>query len=170
MEVDQTSTSASKPGPSNTVHLDPSPPRPRPTSHSVESMEVDYGPSLPPRLGADPSRRVDDALDHHLDVVEEPLRLPSTEGKNTLILTNSMILSQARTNTQIRPMTLGLHLVDPKSMLTKLNTKPGPYIFRLLQRRISPLYPDTGLQNLPGRPILIKTNLNMTQTHLTIGK
>ena len=61
VEVDQTSASASKPGPSNTVHLDPSPPppppprppRPRPTSHSVESMEVDYGPSLPPRLGAD---------------------------------------------------------------------------------------------------------------------
>ena len=41
VEVDQISASASKPGPSNTVHLDPSPPRPRPTTHSVESMEVE---------------------------------------------------------------------------------------------------------------------------------
>ena len=40
VEVDQTSASASKPGPSNTVHLDPSPPRPRPLSHSVDSKEV----------------------------------------------------------------------------------------------------------------------------------
>ena len=34
----------------------------------------------------------------------------------------------------------------------------------LSQRRISPLYPDTGLQVLLGRPIPIKTNLNMIQT------
>ena len=92
--------------------------------------------------------------------------------KNTLILKNSMILTQAlpQTHTQIRPMTLGLLLVDQKSMLTKQNTNPGPDIYRLRQRRISPLYPDTGLQNRLGRPILIMTNLNMTQTHLNIGK
>ena len=54
MEVDQTSASASKPGPSTqAVNLDLPPPRPQPTSHSVEEMEVDYGPALPPRLGAD---------------------------------------------------------------------------------------------------------------------
>ena len=54
VEVDQTSTSASKPGPlKQTVNLDPTPPRPQPTSHTVEAMEVNYGPSLPPRLGDD---------------------------------------------------------------------------------------------------------------------
>ena len=54
VEVDQTCASASKPGLSNqAVTLDPPPLRPWPTSHSVEAMEVDYGPSLPPRLGAD---------------------------------------------------------------------------------------------------------------------
>ena len=51
-EVDQTSASASKPGPSSSaVNLDLPPPRPRPISN-VEEMEVDYGPVLPPRLGA----------------------------------------------------------------------------------------------------------------------
>ena len=43
VEVDQTSASASKPGPSNT-RLDP------PSSNPVESMDVDYGPVLPPCL------------------------------------------------------------------------------------------------------------------------
>ena len=81
VEVDQTSASASKPGLSNTVHLDPSPLRPRPLSHSVESMEVDYGPAPPPRLGVDSSRRVDDASGLHLDTVEEPSRLPLTRVK-----------------------------------------------------------------------------------------
>ena len=52
-QVDQTSVSASKPGPSTSaVHLNLPPPRPRTTSH-VEEMEVDYGPALPPRLGSD---------------------------------------------------------------------------------------------------------------------
>ena len=63
VEVDQTSASASKPGPSNqAVTLDPPPPRPRPTSHSVEAMEVDCGPPLPPRLCADQSKQ-DNASD-----------------------------------------------------------------------------------------------------------
>ena len=42
MEADQTSASASKPGPlDSAVNLDLSPPRPQTTSH-VEEMEVDY--------------------------------------------------------------------------------------------------------------------------------
>ena len=54
VEVDQTSASASKPGTSSqAVNLDPPHLRPRPTSQSAEAMEVDYGPALPPRLGAD---------------------------------------------------------------------------------------------------------------------
>ena len=65
VEVDQTSASASKPGPSNT-RLDPSPLRNNP----VKSMEVEYGPALHPRLGIDPSIRVDDASDQHFSTVE----------------------------------------------------------------------------------------------------
>ena len=54
VEVDQTSASGSKPGTSNqAVNLDLPLPRPRPTLHSVEDMEVDYSPTLPPSLGAD---------------------------------------------------------------------------------------------------------------------
>ena len=61
--MDETSASASKPGPSNQAAiLDPPTPRPpRPTSQTVKDMEVEYGPSLPPRLGADH----DNAWDQH---------------------------------------------------------------------------------------------------------
>ena len=61
LEVDQTSTSASKPGTSKqTENLDLTPPRPpprtQPSSHTDEAMEVDLcGPPLPPRLGDDHS-------------------------------------------------------------------------------------------------------------------
>ena len=52
VKVDQ--TTASKAGTSQAaVNLDlPTPRRPRTTSN-VEQMEVDYGPALPPQLGAD---------------------------------------------------------------------------------------------------------------------
>ena len=75
VEVDQTSTSASKPGPSNqAVTLDPPHPRPRPTSHSVEAMEVGYGPSLPPYLGADHSQH-DNTSDQHSSLSNEPTKV-----------------------------------------------------------------------------------------------
>ena len=79
--MDQTSASASKPGPSNkAVTLDPPLPRPRPTSHSVEAMEVDCGPSLLPRLGADQSQH-DNASDQHSDLSDEPTRVASARPK-----------------------------------------------------------------------------------------
>ena len=43
-------------------------------------------------------------------------------------------------------MNLGLHLLDLKSMLIKVNTNPGPDMCRDLQRRISPLYPEEKCQ------------------------
>ena len=73
VEVDQTSASASKPGPSNT-RLDLQ------SFNPVESMEVDYGPALPPHLDSH-SSRVDDASGQHLSPVEEPSRLPSAKPK-----------------------------------------------------------------------------------------
>ena len=81
VEVDQTSSLASKPGPSNpAVTLDPPPRKPQPTSHSVEAMEVDYGPSLPPGLGADQSQH-DNASDQHSGLSDEPTRVASARPK-----------------------------------------------------------------------------------------
>ena len=67
VEVYQTSTSASKPGPSNT-RLEP------PSTNPVESMDIDYGPALPPRL--DSHSCVDDASGHNVSSVEEPSAQP----------------------------------------------------------------------------------------------
>ena len=75
VEVDQTSTSASKPGPSNT-HLDP------PSTNPVQSMDIDYGSALPPHLDSH-SSRVDDASGHNVSSVEEPSRLPSAQPKKS---------------------------------------------------------------------------------------
>ena len=74
MEVDQTSASASKPGPSNT-RLDP------PSTNPVESMDIDCGPALLPHL--DSHSRVDDASGHNVSSVEEPWRLPSAQPKKS---------------------------------------------------------------------------------------
>ena len=79
--MDQTSASDSKPGPSNqAVTLDSPHLRPRPTSHSVEAMEVDYGPSLPPRLGVDQTQH-DNASDQHSSLSDEPTKLESARPK-----------------------------------------------------------------------------------------
>ena len=75
VEVDQTSTSASKPGPSNTS-LDP------PSTNTVESVDVDYRAALPPCLESH-SSRVDDASGHIFSSVEEPSRLPSVKPKKS---------------------------------------------------------------------------------------
>ena len=77
VEVDQTTASASKPGPSN-KNLDP----PSTNSNIVEAMEVEYGPDLPPRLDVQDSH-FDDASGVHSSAVEEPSRLPSTLPKKS---------------------------------------------------------------------------------------
>ena len=81
--MDQTSASASKPGPSTSavVNLDLSPPRPRTTSH-VKEMEVVYGPALPPHLGSD----LHYASDQNSDASEEPPKKDSVRPKKTLSL------------------------------------------------------------------------------------
>ena len=65
-----------------------------------------------------------------------------------------------RTTTLINLTNLGLHLAEPRNILINQNTNLGPDIYLLPQRRISPLSSDIGLQNLLGRPTLIKTILN----------
>ena len=71
VEVDQTSTSASKPGPSN-KNLNPL------SNNIVESMDVDYGPTLPPRLDSHDSR-VNDTSGQPFSA----FRLPSTLPKKS---------------------------------------------------------------------------------------
>ena len=103
-EVDQTSASASKPGPSTSaVNLDLPPLRPRTTSHT-EEMDVDYGPALPPRLGSD----LYNALDQNSNASEEPSKKVSDRTKNTLTITVGMRLKRGlpQINTMMNPMNL----------------------------------------------------------------
>ena len=112
VEVDQ--TSAFKPGTSQAaVNLDLAPPRQPRTTSNVEQMEVDYGPSLPPQLGAD----------HHMtsdqpsSPTEEPSKKASVRPKNTLIGSMTLI------NTMMSLLNLGLHLLNKKNMLTRVSIR-----------------------------------------------
>ena len=129
-------------------------------------MEVDYGPTLPPCLGADHQN----ASDQHSGLAEVPSKVASVRPKkHTLIKSMTLMRGLPRINTQVNPMNLYFHLLSLKNMLTKVNIRLGPDTCLHLQRRISPLYPDTGLQSPLGLS-LIKTNLNTIQTPLIIGK
>ena len=123
VEVNQTFASASKPTTSSqAVNLDPLHPRPRPISQS-EAMEVDYGPALPPHLGADHPH--DNASDQHSSLSDEPSKVAWTRPKNILTLTKDMTLNRGlpRISIQVSPRNLELPHLDPKSMLIKVNTK-----------------------------------------------
>ena len=156
VEVDQTSASASKPGPSNT-RLDPL--RSLIMAQPYLLISTLIVSSMTPQVTM-------------LVLSRNPRGCPRPNQRNLLILSNSMLWPRAlpRTTTPIIPMNLGLHLAEPRNILINLNTNLGPDIYLLPQRRISPLMSDIGLQNLLGRPTLIKTILNMTQTVLTTGK
>ena len=119
--MDQTSASASKPGPSTSaVNLDLPPPRPRTTSH-VEEMDVDYGPALPPCLGSD----IHNASDQNSNASEEPSKKVSDRPNNTL--TKGMRLNRGLPwiNTMINALNLGFHLLNPKNMLKKVDIRSG---------------------------------------------
>ena len=123
---------------------------------------MDYDPALPPCLGSDHHN----ASDQHSSPSEEPSKKALDRPKNTLTLIRDMRLNRGppRINTMMNLMNLGFPLLNPQNMLTRLNIRLGPDMCHLLQRRISPL----GLS--PLGLSLIKTNLNMIQTPLIIGK
>ena len=129
-----------------------------------------YGPALPPRLGSDPYN----ASDQNSNASEEPSKEVSDKPKNTLTVGMRLNPGLPWINSMMNPMNLGFHLLNLKNMLIRVNIKPGPDMCHLPQRRISPLHPDTGLQSPLGlSPLglsLTKTNLNMIQTPLIIGK
>ena len=101
-------------------------------------------------------------------------RRPRIDLKNTL--TKGMRLNRGLPpiNTMMNPMNLGFHHLLSKNMLTRVDIRSFPDTCHLPQRRSSPLQPDTGLQSpLRLSPLglsLTKTNLNMIQTPLIIGK
>ena len=87
VELDQSSTSASKSGPS--TQPDNLPPNTAPNTlhseHTDEAMELDvYGPSLPPRFGDAQSKHGSDpnhGSDHHSDISEQPEQVCSSRAK-----------------------------------------------------------------------------------------
>ena len=106
MEVDQTS-SAFKQNPSHSKDLDPS------KTSAVESMDVDYGPELPPHL--DPyDSRIDDTTGHPLSSVEEPSRVASTKPKKS---------SHSHKHYDVVPSSASEHYSDPSDDLQPVSSR-----------------------------------------------
>ena len=108
VEVDQTSSSASKQKPSHSKDPDPS------KMSAVESMDVDYGPELPPRLDSYDSC-VDDASGHPLSSVEEPSRVASTKPKKS---------SHSHKHYDVVPSSASDHYSDPSDDLQPVSSRP----------------------------------------------
>ena len=108
VEVDQTSSSASKPKPSDSKNLDPL------KTSAVELMDVDYGPDLPSRLDSYDSR-VDDASGHPLNSVEEPSRVASTKPKKS---------SHSHKHYDVVPSSGSDHYSDPSDDLQPVSSRP----------------------------------------------
>ena len=91
-----------------------------------------------------------------------PRGCPQPNQRSLLTLSNSMMWSRAlpQTTTLINLTIIGLPLAEPRNILINQNINLCPDIYLRPQRRISPLSSDIGLQNLLGRPTLIKTILN----------
>ena len=105
VEVDQTSSSASKQNPSHSKDLDPS------KTSAVESMD---GPELP--LCLDPyDSRIDDASGHPLSSFEEPSRVASTNPKKS---------SHSHKHFDVVPSSASDHYSDPSDDLQPVSSRP----------------------------------------------
>ena len=150
-EVDQTSFLASKPGTSSKTAVNLDLPRPRPSTNiQTEAMDVDYGPALPPP----PPRLV---LDQHesSDQYVAPSELPPKEVSDS-----HKKQSNSRSRQEIDPRSASdqpneesdeprIPSTRPKKHSDKSKHNQGPDMCHLLQGRISPLKPDTGLLRPP---------------------
>ena len=164
-EVDQTSSSASK---TNAPSKDIA--KPSQSSSALESMEVEYGPDLPPRLDSYSSRLEDDSA-QVCSSARNPRRWPRPNKNNlhTLLGIRSWIRALPQTTTQTTLLTLSRPL-GPKSTLINQNTSRGPDFYHHLQRRISPLNIGIGPLSPMESLTLIRTTPNMTLTLLITGK
>ena len=140
------------------------------TTLQTEDMDVDYGPAVPPRLGSDPHN----ASDQNSNASEELSKKVSDKPKKHSHSRHEVEPRSASDQFNDESDEPRIPSTKPKNMLIRVNIKPGPDMCHLPQRRISPLHPDTGLQSPVGlSPLglsLTKTNLNMIQTPLIIGK
>ena len=161
--MDQTSASASKPGPcTSAANLDLPRPRPRTTSH-VEEMEVDYDPALPPPLGSD----LHNASDQNSNPSEEPSKKASDRPKKH---------SHSHCRHDVEPRSASDQCYDESDEPRIPSSKPKKHAdksrHKVRSRYVSFSSEEdqsSGLQSPLGLS-LTKTNLNMIQTPLIIGK
>ena len=164
-EVDQTSSSASKMNaPSKDIA------KPSQFSSALESMEVEYGPDLPPRLDSYSSRLEDDSAQVRSSG-EEPSKVASTKQKQPTHSSRYQVVDPSSASDHYSDYSVDPQPAPrPKSTLINQNTSRGPDFYHHLQRRISPLNVGIGPLSPLGSLTLIRTTPKMTLTLLITGK
>ena len=168
-EVDP-SPHASKAGPSSksAANLDLPPPRSS-TNAQSEAMDVDVGPALPPRLVLNQTSS-DQYVAPSEAIPKDSSYSHKKQSHRQTVAENNRALP--RINWMRIPTNLG-SILDLRNTLTRASINLGPDMCHL-QKKITPLWPDTGLLSplglSPQAQLLIKTSHNMIQTPLIIGK
>ena len=164
-EVDQTSSASKTNAPSKDLA------KPSKSSSAIESIEVEYGPELLPRLASYSSRLKDDSGQVRSSA-EEPSKVASTKPKQSAHSSRYHVVDPSSASDHYSDYSVDPQpaLVGPKSTLINLNTSRGPDFYPHLQRRISPLNIGIGPLSPLGSLTLIRTTSNMTLTLLITGK
>ena len=165
-EVDQTSSSASK---MNAPSKDLA--KPSQSSSALESMEVEYGPELPPHHDSYSSRLEDDSGQVRSSG-EEPLKVASTKPKKSTHSSRYHVVDPSSASDHYSDYSVDPQPAPsrPKKHSDKSKHKSRARFYPHLQRRISPLNIGIGPLSPLGSLTLIRTTPNMTLTLLITGK
>ena len=157
-EVDQTSSSSATNAPSKDLD------KPSQASSAIESMEVEYGPDLPPCL-EDDSGQV-------RSCAEDPSQVASTKPKQAAHSSRYDVVDPSSASDHYSDYSIDPQPAPsrPKKHSDKSKHKSRSRFLPHLQRRISPLNIGIGPPSPPGSLALIRTTPNMTLTLLFTGK
>ena len=165
--MDQTSSSAHKPNSSSSKNLD----KPSKSSSAVESMEVEYGPDLPPRLNPYDSRIVEASV-QVCSLAEEPSRVASTKPKQSSHTSRPYVVDPSSASDHYSD-----YSNDPQSAPSRPKKHSDKSKYKLRARFLpSPSEEDQSPERRHRFPkpsrnhMLIRTTLNMTLTLLITGK
>ena len=161
-EVDQTSSSAKTNAPSKDLA------KPSQSSSALDSMEVEYGPDLPPRLDSYSSRLEDDSGQVRSSA-EEPSKVGSTKPKQSAHSSRYHVVDPSSASDHYSDYSVDPQPAPskPKKHSDKSKHKSRARFLPSFSKKVSPLNLGIGPLSPLGKLTLIRTTPNMTLTLIT---